>query len=494
MSVEKYTDVCLMIGAGGHGSGSIKLDPHTFYHILISLADDGGDTENNIYWQRALQKLSPDFNGSVKPEKAPVSLGDDKQMYSRWILEYLNKKYKGRHTPQQIESIICNIQNVLDFRLKYNEKEQNFDNIHQALAKMWQQFSILEAQFPALGKYRTDFIRCTQAFLETRIEVFGENNQHTFNEASPLHALNKASFMNILLQTIRNCCNSTLEYKSEMKALGFVPENVEIHYLLDRQLTLQGICQDGTMLCCEKQFDEVSQPNPVSLDSYKLFFKEENHEKIQLDFQNLRRYNPELIKVLNQIKENKNAYIFIPPGSLSNLMAVLNILQEYIVEAKLPIIRVLNAFIHFSEATLQDQAMDFYERFNKQLLVLIGTKENPESFLRESRLYSLLAEYEKEFKIPADQEGVKKYILDNKLNKTLFCLFCLHMEEKIGLKYNPDEIKELVEQVLDIVRNYEVDELSSEFAQIKANRELDLSEFTETQTKNLRENYKLAMH
>jgi len=246
-----------------------------------------------------------------------------------------------------------------------------------------------------------------------------------------------------------NSSKSSSEFFEELKTIGLVPKNVNLHFLIEKQLTLEGQYYTSNQikqtLISEAVIDTAL--NPIILESYCL--KDAEGNLVDLDY--LYKHNPSLMNLIESYKSNqKDNYILFPAGSISNLFPVLNVLHPLLRSLNLLIIHISNAFEQANEQKLQFQIERVHSLFQGQPFVVFGVSKNPFDLVSSSSRAHWEHKYKLESKVAVSQTEVSKYIAIKNINSTSLYIPNLRLIESgnPGLKYPTAFLDELISKTI----------------------------------------------
>ena len=180
----------------------------------------------------------------------------------------------------------------------------------------------------------------------------------------------------------------------------------------------------------------------------------------------------DLFKKFSQVDKH-NGYVLFPPGSISNLFPILNILHQKIRGLNLPILWFTNAFIQGNEEKLEIQIQKMHQMFagNGAPLLVVGASQNPFDFVEPQFKERLQAAYFKENKTQIDQNDVAQ-MMQFYNNSTVYLPNLGMVEiERAGLKYRTKQIDNYINAIINIwqllsIKHSNSDELLSRFVEV----------------------------
>ena len=415
LNQKTFSKYGLIIGPGGHGFGSFTAlinNPDIEFSIVMTPMDDGGCTGRmQKYFKAAIQNINTYDIANFNKGKNPIALGDLKNNIKVWLTNYLENEMESKIIEQAFE---CRSTCAVDLK-------NNFYKLAQV--------------FPFLKKYWTSFCLLSESYLD----VLSKSQE----------AGEKTSFGNLLLQLLYNQNANAREFFNELKVNGITPKNVNLHFLVDQQLTLRGVTESGKALNSEAELD-VYQSDPVKIESYKLY--DSNNQELTIE--KIFSLNPELSGLFREIKHIKkqDVIILFPPGSISNLFPTLNILSDLIRSLNLPVLWFTNAFIQGNEQRLETQIQKMHQMLSGigSPLVVLGASQNPFDFVDAQSRPGLESAYLQEDKTQVDQHAVARMMID--CNTSTIYSPSLDMTKigGAGLKYRTEQIEEIVVAVMKI--------------------------------------------
>ena len=419
---------CLVLGFGGHGSACtvdhIINNPKILFDIILLTCDDGGCTGRiNQYFNRAINNIPKEFLQNLKPDKPAIALGDLKNNVLVWTLRTLESSFaKKGYSKEQIAKIQTEFKKIFEFRTDKNNPQANLYQLKAC-------FNSLSGYYPSLNKYSGEFLQVCDYYLK---QIDSE----------------PTSFGNLLLQLIYNTSENGDEFFKELKEIGFVPKNVNLHFLLEKQMILEGkIIKDGKQerIVSEASIDEAI--SPIILESYLL----RDSEGKQIDLEYLLQYNPDLIDLIRSYRQDvnnktelKNSILF-PAGSISNLIPVLNILSEELKKTGVLITWISNAFRTLNEAKIEDVIDFMYSKFKSVAFAMLGNAQHPFSYCSQELQEAYLAEG----KVAVSPEEVFNHIFIHGINHSFFYLPKMGMitMPDAGLKYPTQFIDWVIKEI-----------------------------------------------
>jgi len=433
---KSYKKLCLILGFGGHGSaclGDHLKNKEIGFRLILANMDDGGCTGRmQKYLKSAIQNINAIGSYNFNKNKDPIALGDLKNNIKVWLTNSLQNKPEK----EAVEQI---------FECRSNDSSE-FKNNFYKLAQI----------FPFLQKYWSSFCLLSESYLDvlSKSQDSGE----------------KTSFGNLFLQLIYNQSSSSREFLNELKANGMTPDNVDIYFLTDYQLTLKAETKSGRILNSEAELD-ICLNDPVKIESYELY----NPKNQKLTADDILSQNIELKDLFDEFSrlDRKNGYILFPPGSISNLFPLLNNLSQKIKDLNLPILWFTNAFIQGNEEKLEVQIEKMHGMFagNETPLLVLGASQNPFDLVEPRFKERLQAAYFRENKTQIDQNAVA--LMMQFYNKTTVYLPNLDMVEieGAGLKYRVKQIDNYINAIVNIwqiltKKQLNSDELLNQFVEV----------------------------
>jgi hypothetical protein len=421
---QKYLGRTLVIGPGGHGSACIDRhitdNPKILFDYIMMTCDDGGCTGRiNQHFNKSIDSIPKEFLQNLKPEKPAIALGDLKNNILVWTLKTIESSFaKKGYSKAQIENIQTGFKAIFEFRTDKNNFEANLYQLKAC-------FNDLCGYYPSLSKFRGEFLQVCDYYLK----------QVDFEPTS---------FGNLLLQLIYNTSENSNEFFKELKEIGFVPKNVNLHFLLEKQMILEGkIKQDGVeeTVVSEAAIDEAK--SPILLESYLLRDSKGN----QIDLEYLLQHNPDLIDLIRSYKQEgktQNQVLF-PAGSIANLIPVLNILGDELRKTGVLITWISNAFRTLNEATIEDLIDFMYSKFKSVAFAMLGNAHHPFSYCSQE----LQDAYEAEGKVAVSPEEVANHILIKRINNSFFYLPILEMNDESGpgVKYPTEFLDRIIQTI-----------------------------------------------
>jgi len=412
-----YNKFCLTLGFGGHGSACvcdhIILNPETRFDIILVPMDDGGCSGRiQKYFTKSISNLKKHQAKNFNLNKSPIALGDLKNNIKVWL---------GK-----------TIQNQNSVDIIYQAFEIRSANL-QVFRSYFDKLSVI---FPFLEEYRDSFFYLSESYLKTLYKSV-DSGQTT-------------SFANILLQVIYNQSKDTNSFIKTLKTNLLIPSNVNIYFLLERQLKLHAKTEKGCELKSESELD-VHYSDPVIILSYKLF---DQDKKLHLNSLQVLQENQCLASLLDEYKNNHNAngYILFPAGSISNLFPLLNILSQEIKNLKLPIVWITNSFIQGNEQPLSVQISEIHKIFaqNGLPIMVLGASKNPFDFLNsDNEKKEMIKKYEEENKTQISQHDVATQVKKINLNTIYIPKLSMVKVKGAGLKYPTLEINIIINKILN---------------------------------------------
>jgi|GEM_PF-5805102 hypothetical protein len=412
-----YNKFCLTLGFGGHGSACVSdhiiLNPETRFDIILVPMDDGGCSGRiQKYFTKSVSNLTKEEAKRFNLNKSPIALGDLKNNIKVWLTKTITY-------PVSVDIVIKAFELRSDNILVFKE---NFD-----------QLSII---FPFLEEYRISFGYLAESYLETLSES-ADSGEST-------------SFANILLQVIYNQSQNAESFIQTLKNNKLIPANVNIHFLLERQLKLQAETEKGCKLKCESELD-VHYSDPVILESYKLF---DDVKNAYLNAAQIFQENLSLVALFQEYENehNSNGYILFPAGSISNLFPLLNILNQQIRDLKLPIFWITNSFIQGNEQPLPIQILEIHKMFagNGLPIMVLGASKNPFDFIHsKTEKTEMIKKYEAENKKQISQHEVAKQVKKINLNTIYIPKLSMVKVKNAGLKYPTFELNTIINRILN---------------------------------------------
>lgn len=412
-----YNKFCLTLGFGGHGSACVSdhiiLNPETRFDIILVPMDDGGCSGRiQKYFTKSISNLPSHQAKNFNLNKSPIALGDLKNNIKVWLS-------KTTQSPKWVDII----NQAFEIR---SENLQVFQNT----------FDQLSAIFPFLEEYRTSFSSLAESYLKTLSESL-DSGQST-------------SFANILLQVIYNQSKDTSSFIQTLKTNLLIPSNVNIYFLLERQLKLQAVTEKGCELKSESELD-VHYSDPVIIESYKLFDQAKN---VYLNSAQVFQENLSLVSLLQEYKNlhKHNGYVLFPAGSISNLFPLLNILDQEIRNLKLPLIWITNSFIQGNEQSLPVQILEIHKMFagNGLPIMVLGASKNPFDFIHsKAEKIEMLKKYEAENKKQISQHEVAILVKKINLNTIYIPKLSMVKVKGAGLKYPTFELNTIINRILN---------------------------------------------
>jgi hypothetical protein len=412
-----YNKFCLTLGFGGHGSACVSdhiiLNPETRFDIILVAMDDGGCSGRiQKYFTKSISNLSQEESKKFNLNKSPIALGDLKNNIKVWLLKTITDPVSADII---IKAFEVRSENILVFK-------ENFDQ--------------LSTIFPFLEEYRVSFGYLAESYLKTISESV-DSGQST-------------SFVNILLQVIYNQSNNTQNFIQILKNNQLIPANVNIHFLLERQLKLQAVTEKRCKLKSESELD-VHYNDPVILESYKLF---DNVKNVHVNSEEILHENLSLALLLQEYeKDHKlNGYILFPAGSISNLFPLLNIFNQEIRNLRLPLIWITNSFIQGNEQPLPNQILEIHKMFvgNGLPIMVLGASKNPFDFINSnSERNEMIKKYEAENKKQISQHEVALLIKKINLNTIYIPKLNMVKVKNAGLKYPTFELNTIINRILN---------------------------------------------